>query len=442
MKKMPKIALSLGLCAAVLCFNASSLRAQDKPAAAKEGAAEPKGTVLPDGYTLLPSGLEYKVIKHGTGKKHPKITDHIEMNISFSISDSLVYESRKMNSDKPVPLQVAEPKMKGDPLEAFPRLVVGDSAVIRYPVDSMKKAGMNLPPFAKPGTNIVYTLSLVSLKTDEEDKKESAENAAKQKVIDEKILADYFKKNNIKPLKTADGLYYTIEKEGHGPNIKAGESVNVNYTGMFLDGKKFDSNVDTSFKHMTPFTVDVAKGKVIKGWDEGLQLLKLGAKAKFYIPSGLAYGPQERSPIPANSILMFELETSAVPDPLGEYFETNHIKATKTASGLYYKITKEGTGDLMKPGEKVKMAYKGTLLNGKVFDKNVDDNFVCANPFSFVLGKGQVIAGWDEGVQLLKVGSKATLYLPANLAYGEHGTGGIPPSSPLIFDVEVIGVEK
>ncbi len=125
---------------------------------------------------------------------------------------------------------------------------------------------------------------------------------------------------------------------------------------------------------------------------------------------------------------------------LKAYFAKNNIKATRTPSGLYYVITKKGTGANAQKGQRVSMKYLGKFLDGKKFDANVDDNFNSTRPFAFTLGVGQVIAGWDEGVQLLNPGCRASLYLPSGLAYGPGGTGPIPPNSVLIFDVELVSI--
>jgi len=128
---------------------------------------------------------------------------------------------------------------------------------------------------------------------------------------------------------------------------------------------------------------------------------------------------------------------------LTEYFAKNNIKPLKTASGLYYVVSSKGNGEKPKVGKQVTMNYTGKLLDGKTFDSNVDPKFNHVSPFTFVLGVGQVIKGWDEGVQLFDKGSKGTLYIPANLGYGASGAGGvIPPNAALIFDVEVVSFEN
>ncbi|WP_272973576.1 peptidylprolyl isomerase [Croceibacter atlanticus] len=111
---------------------------------------------------------------------------------------------------------------------------------------------------------------------------------------------------------------------------------------------------------------------------------------------------------------------------------------TKTNSGLYYNITKKGDGKAAEKGKTVSVHYKGMLMDGTVFDSSFKRN----EPIDFPLGVGQVIAGWDEGIQLLNVGDQATLIIPSDLAYGERGAGGvIPGGATLKFDVELVNVK-
>jgi len=110
----------------------------------------------------------------------------------------------------------------------------------------------------------------------------------------------------------------------------------------------------------------------------------------------------------------------------------------KTESGLRYKIINQGEGVQAEKGKTVSVHYKGMLPNGKVFDSSYDRK----QPIDFALGMGQVIAGWDEGIQLLKVGDKARLVIPSHMAYGSAGAGGvIPPDATLVFDVELVAVK-
>ena len=109
-----------------------------------------------------------------------------------------------------------------------------------------------------------------------------------------------------------------------------------------------------------------------------------------------------------------------------------------TQSGLMYVILNEGNGVKPKKSETVSVHYTGTLIDGTKFDSSYDRK----TPIEFKLGIGQVIKGWDEGIELLSIGGKAKLFIPPNLAYGERGAGGvIPPNATLIFDVELIDIK-
>ena len=110
----------------------------------------------------------------------------------------------------------------------------------------------------------------------------------------------------------------------------------------------------------------------------------------------------------------------------------------KTTSGLEYTEITAGTGAQAVAGKAVKVHYTGKFPDGKVFDSSVSRG----EPIEFSLGQGRVIKGWDEGIALMKVGGKAQLTIPPNLAYGERGAGGvIPPNAMLVFDVELVEVK-
>ncbi|MGB3616919.1 MAG: FKBP-type peptidyl-prolyl cis-trans isomerase, partial [Catalinimonas sp.] len=128
----------------------------------------------------------------------------------------------------------------------------------------------------------------------------------------------------------------------------------------------------------------------------------------------------------------------AIDDSLiATYAAANNLNVQQTESGLNYAIERRGTGDRPEAGERVKVNYTLTNLQGDKIDSSYDRG----EPFSFTLGRGEVIPGWDEGIALLKEGAKAKFLVPSRLAYNERALGPTaPPFSVLMFDVELIEV--
>jgi FKBP-type peptidyl-prolyl cis-trans isomerase len=417
-------------------------------------------------FTKLPSGLEYKFTKNNPSGKKATIGSNITLHIVTSLEDSIIFDSKKLNKNQAVPTPVTAPKHRGDLQEGFAMMKVGEKAIFKSLIDSAMRVKQQWPPFAKSGDVMKFEVELVSVKTKEDQELEAKQADANDEIAIKKYIAENGLGKKVK--KTASGLYYLITKKGTGPNAKPGQTVSMNYDGMLINGSKFDSNTDSAFNHVQPFNFPLGQGRVIKGWDEGIALLNTGAKAKLIIPSRLAYGSRSMgAKIPANSPLIFDVEmlgTVEAPKPkpaakpmqneatdpaseekaIAAYIKSNGLlgKAKRTPSGLYYVITKLGDGARAKSGQTVSMNYTGYLLNGNVFDSNVDPKFNHVQPFDFPLGQGRVIQGWDEGIALLNTGSKAKLIIPSRLGYGSRSMGAkIPANSILIFDVEMLGTK-
>lgn len=229
-------------------------------------------------------------------------------------------------------------------------------------------------------------------------------------------------------------------KVGTGPDCPSGANVMIDYHGTLKDGGKvFDT---TRGKQPVTFPL----GRLIQGWQLGIPGMKVGGIRRLTIPYALAYGEGERRDpdgsikIPAKSDLVFTIKLFAIN---GKDAEGNQYPPAEKAlsrvdkeNGLVIEELKLGNGDECPTGATVVCHYRGTLLDGQVFDSSYDRG----QPATFPLSG--VIKGWQEGIPGMRPGGKRRLTIPPELAYGAQAQRGIPANSTLIFEVELIEVKK
>jgi peptidylprolyl isomerase len=355
------------------------------------------------------SGIEYLIVKKGNGDK-PLINDMVKVHYTLMLEDSTLIDS-SYDRGEPVSFKLgAGHVIKGwDIGMAF--LAEGDDAILRIPPHLAygDKPMGNIPS----NSMLIFNVRIVDIMP-----------APKPFDVDEKTVFT----------ETSSGLKYTIVEKGRGTKLEPGMRVRIHYNGYFEDFTMFDSSLERE----NPIDITLGRGMVIRGWDEGLTYLRVGDKARLWIPYNLAYGEQGRGPIAPRSNLIFDVQVIDAEEPVKAipYIVTGRDTLI-TESGLQYLIVEQGSGDSPEIGSIVNVNYSGYLLDGELFDSSVERG----QPFRFVLGQGQVIRGWDEGVALMRKGAKYRFIIPSGLAYGDRGVGPIPSGSSLVFDVELIDFE-
>ena len=255
--------------------------------------------------------------------------------------------------------------------------------------------------------------------------------------------------------KTQTGLYYKFYEENNGDTPEVMELLDVVLSCVIND----TTVIIPENRMILQMMESMFAGDIF----EGIKMMHKGDSASFVVRIDSTFYTLLRSPMPSefsiDDVMKFNIrlndfypesefaskqieymknnfveETLAAENELNKYFKDNAIKPITTSTGLNYVKTDDGNGEKPKVGTMVKVHYTGKLLDGTVFDSSITRN----NPFQFVLGVGQVIPGWDEGVQMMSKGEKGVFYIPYYLAYGNMGSGPIPPFATLIFEIELL----
>ena len=252
-------------------------------------------------YRKTAGGMPYQLYK---GKDTQRIYtgNIVKVNLSYKVKDSVYFSSF---GKVPVYMPVHAESQPYDISEIMTKLGIGDSVIATQMMDTfIKRNRASIPPEFKKGDRIVTTLKVLAIFTS--DSAAGADEDKEKKVLlasEIDFLGKYLASKNIKAEKSPSGIYVEVINPGSGNLADSGKYVTLNYTGTHLDGKKFDSNVDTSFHHVGPISFTVGDGQMVKGFDEGVRLLRVGGTGRAYVPSMLAYGARPR---PGSGIKPFE----------------------------------------------------------------------------------------------------------------------------------------
>jgi len=253
---------------------------------------------------------------------------------------------------------------------------------------------------------------------------------------------------------TENGVKYRIITDNTEGRSVDGDSNAVMYMNYKLAVESTDSTLVETFSKNSPVYIPVNEPNFRKAFE----LLSVGDSAELLVnadtffmnsfgqsrPAFIKEGDNIKFTVKIVDIMNQQEIMKKEQEDMAKLQQTDSLAfnqmistlpdAKKTASGLYYVVEKTGKGKAAKKGDKVQVLYKGTLLNGQVFDENLKEGI------SFPVGLGQVIPGWDEMLQLMKEGDKIKAIIPWNLAYGPRGNGPIPPFSTLVFEMELVKV--
>lgn len=404
------------------------------------------------GYDKTSTGLYYKLYKVSKDTVKPRLGDWVSMNMRYQYKDSTLFDSQKAMGT-PVRFQLPASEFKGDIYEGILMLSVGDSADFIINADSLFTKTFRQPqrpPFIDSNSVVHFYITMLSI--------DSPETMMKK---EDEALKQYIEEKKISVAPNASGLYFIESQPGKGIKIDTGAWVKTHFSVTLIDGKQVFSTIDRG----EPMEFEFGKRFDTPGFEEGVSKMVKGGKATLIVPSKIAFGETGRGAmVPPFSTVIYDVEVVDVQSKadhdkqaaekkkaeslklennkkqegelMKKYLADHKITTKPTASGLIFIEKVKGTGANAAAGKKVKVHYTGTLLDGTKFDSSRDRD----EPFEFVLGQGQVIKGWDEGIAMMNVGGKATLVIPSTIAYGERDMGQIPPYSTLVFEVELMDV--
>lgn len=264
---------------------------------------------------------------------------------------------------------------------------------------------------------------------------------------------------------TKNGLKYQMHQQTEGGRKpKVGDVLTLHLTLM----NSKDSVLRDTHKEGAPFQMLLQVPPFKGSYEEGLAMMGKGDSATFYVsadslfgramqpyPPGVTKGSdigiavkllnvQSEDEYKKTQAADFEKQKGVDKKIIEDYVAKNGLtgKVQQTPNGVYYVVTQPGTGPKPQRGDAVSVHYEGKFLNGKVFENSRSNPQSGGKPAQFQVGVGMIIPGWEEGIMTMNKGEKATLIIPSTLAYGPRGNQAIPPNSVLLFDIELLDIQK
>lgn len=389
------------------------------------------------------------------------LNDWVTVHMRYRLDDTVLFNSHDFG--EPMTFPMIFPTFQNDLYTGLSHLHIGDSVSFVMPADSffMKTAGMHpLPDYVVPGSDIIFDVKLIDIQ--DPDAYAAAKRAALEEMRqDEKIqLAEYLEQNNIDIEPRPSGLYVDILEKGSGRLPQTGDILRLHFSIELLDGMKLYSTYDRN----EPMDVEYGTQFDTEGFSEGIGYLREGGKARLILPSHLAFDSVGIDQVlPPFTPLIYEVELTAImsaeqlrkeeeerqrivqqqkeearlrePQLIRDYLEKNQYVLEPLPSGLYFIEEEVGEGAPVDSGTVVSVHYVLYTIDGQ----QIQSSREMGQAYEVRVGTGQVIAAWDEGLQLMREGGKARFVVPSHLAYGDTQRGvDIPPYSPLVFDVELL----
>jgi len=260
--------------------------------------------VFAQDFQTTPGGLRYLLFSEGSGERLVQENDFITLDMRLQNEQGFVIQEQKGVTTK-----ATAPVYEGDPTEIFNYLSKGDSVVVYTSVDALMQylEQTEYPPNMPQGSDLVYIFKILNIQSQKEFEEAQVKTGKERKMTENEEIKAYLEKAGLWESATdlGDGLYYVKRQEGKGAKVAKGQTVQVHYTGMLMNGKVFDRSYDRG----EPIEFRLGVGRVIKGWDNGIAGMERGEVGLLVIPSHLAYGERGAgNDIPPNSILVFEVE--------------------------------------------------------------------------------------------------------------------------------------